>query len=181
MKKITIGLLAIPFMVSCQNNQAKTINTNSTELESQVMNCDIKVINRPDGNVIKYFNPKPVIQNEKYDIALSLYYNETTTTYFISASVLFKDMGVKNLTGDLLIQTDSDNGIRLKQVLSNNVTMNGEILSVGMYELTKRDLETLNKSNLKSVFVYLDENQYGNTLDVNRDLIVQQFKCFLNQ
>ncbi len=149
--------------------------------EFDLIDCDIKTNNRPDGNVIKYFNPKPVIQNEKYDIALSLYYNETTSTYFISTSVLFKRMEIKDLTGDLLIQTDSNNGIQLTQVLSNKVTMNGEVLSVGMYELTKRDIEILKKANIKSVFIYLDGNQYGNTLNINRNLLVQQFKCFFNQ
>lgn len=189
MNRIIIGILIIPFMISCQKTERKTNqNLQSVAVQKEIINedfeindCDIKITNRPDGNVIKYFNPTPVIQNEEYDIALSLYFNETTSTYFISTSVLFKDMEVKSLTGDLLIQTDSSNGIQLTQVLSNQVNMKGKKLSVALYELTKRDIEILKKSNLKSVFIYLDRNQYGSTLDINRNLIAQQFKCFLNQ
>lgn len=188
MKQVLLSICFSGMAFSCQNTQPRTNINSQTEItnrklinqDEELNDCDIKTNNRPDGNVIKYFNPKPVIQNEKYDIALSLYYNETTSTYFISVSVLFKNMGIKDLTGDLLIQTDSNDGIKITQVLSNKVTMNSKMLSVGMYELTKRDVEVLKKSDLKSVFIYLDGNQYGNTLNINKNLLVQQFKCFFN-
>lgn len=80
MKKIIIGLLIIPFMVSCQNNQTKTVNIgmSNNELALEVRNCDIKTNIRPDGNIIKYFDPVPVAVEKDYELGLSIYKNETT-------------------------------------------------------------------------------------------------------
>src|SRR5690554_1555802 len=127
MKRATIGLLVIPFMISCQNSQSKTTQDELLTENFDVIDCDIKTNKRPDGNVIKYFNPAPIVENNKYDIALSLYLNETTSTYFISVAVRFKSMLFKNLTDDLWIQTDSSDSIKITQVLNHTTTMNGEV------------------------------------------------------
>ena len=185
MNKSLLCAFSISMTVLCQNvqprsnvnSQAEMNNEESVNKEDELDVCDIKTTNRPDGNVIKYFNPKPVIQSGKYDLALSLYFNETTSTYFISTSVLFKNMEVKNISGDLLIQTSSSDGIQLKQVLNNRVTMNGEILSVAMFELNKKDIENLSKHNLKSVFVLLEDERYGKSVDLNKEILVKQFEC----
>ena len=39
--------------------------------------CDIKTNNRPDGNTIKYFNPKPVIRQNQFEVGTAIYKNET--------------------------------------------------------------------------------------------------------
>src|SRR5690606_41167733 len=113
-------ILMIPFMIFCQNPKTKSFVGEPLIENFNIGDCDIKTTNRPDGNVIKYFNPMPIIQNERYDIALSLYFNETTSTYFISTTVLFKKMEVKYLTGDLIIQTDTNDGIQLEKVLNKD-------------------------------------------------------------
>jgi hypothetical protein len=71
MKKVLIMIIAcISFNISAQS--------------------DMKTISRPDGNTIKYFNPKPIIIQSQYEVGTAIYKNVTTGKFMINISVLFK-------------------------------------------------------------------------------------------
>ena len=54
--------------------------------------CDYQVNNRPDGNVIKYFNPKPIIRQSGYEVGVAINYNSSTKKYYINLTVLLKNI-----------------------------------------------------------------------------------------
>lgn len=152
--------------------------SNNSIINSYKQSCPIKTNIRPDGNVIKYFNPQPVVQNNKYDLAISLYLNETSRSYYLSIAVLFKQMSFRELNGNLIIQTNSDFSLNLNKVSSDKVIMNGEVLAVGMYELSVSDVEILKAYSLKSVFVNLNGDKFGDTILNNKNIIISEFICF---
>lgn len=49
--------------------------------------CDIKINDRPDGNIIEYFNPIPIAILDSYEIGTSVYKNKTTDSYSIGGSI----------------------------------------------------------------------------------------------
>jgi hypothetical protein len=142
--------------------------------------CNLKTINRPDGNTIKYFNPKPVIRQSQYEVGSAIYKNETTGMYMVNISVLFKTIAPKNIKGKLTIQTTGKRGIELKLVKSEQVDMNGRKLAVGLYEIDKLSFEELKKYQLKSIFFYIDSKMYGATVTENKNVYMNELKCLIN-
>lgn len=161
MKKVIFITMAMIF-ICCSNNHAQ---------------CEIKTLERPDGRTLKYFNPKPIIRNINYEVGVSIYRDMTANFYMISISVLFKDQNPIELTGNLILQTTGDYGLRLKPIGFDQITMNGELLSVGMYKLESRDVSELGKHELKSVFFHLLGELKGSTVTENSNIIKNQFKC----
>lgn len=156
MKKILIIIAFINFNVSAQS--------------------DIKTINRPDGNTIKYFNPKPIIIQNQYEVGTAIYKNVTTGKHMINISVLFKTLQAKDITGKLTIQTEGKKGLVFKLVKSEQLEMNGRKLATALYEIDKISLAELKKHPLKSMFFYLNNKMYGATVTKNKELLVQEIK-----
>jgi hypothetical protein len=139
---------------------------------------DLKTTKRPDDNTIKYFNPKPIIRQDTYEVGSSIYKNITTGKYMVNITVLFKKISPKNITGNLTIQTNNNVGIELPLILSEQVDMNGNKTVVALFEIDDKSLIEMQKHPLKSIFFYLEGKMYGATVSENTNLYVQQFKCF---
>jgi len=142
--------------------------------------CETKSVKRPDGNTITYFNPKPVIRQTQYEVGTAIYKNETSGMYMVNISVLFKTIPPKSIKGKLTIQTTGKRGIELKLVKSEQVDMNGRKLAIGLYEIDKVSFEELKKYPLKSIFFYLDKKMYGATVTENKNIYINEIKCFNN-
>ena len=140
--------------------------------------CETKTVKRPDGNTITYFNPKPVIRQNQYEVGTAIYKNETTGMYMVNISVLFKTLAPKYIKGKLTIQTTGKRGIELKLVKSEQVDLNGQKLAIGLYEIDKASFEELKKYQLKSIFFYLDKKMYGATVTENKNVYMNELKCF---
>ncbi len=149
----------------------------SASLNSQ---CDIQTTNRPDGIIMKYFIPRPVIRTSAYEVGISIYKNINTNSYMLSVSVLFVEMSPKDLTNDLVIQTTNDNGITLNQILTKQITMNGRVLANAMYSLDERDFSELSQYKLKSIFFYLGNNLEGSTVTENSNILTRELNCLKN-
>lgn len=143
--------------------------------------CDIKTINRPDGITIKHFTPKPIIKISSYEVGIAIYKNINVDDFFISLSVLFKNMKTRDLNRDLVIQTTNSLGLRLKQVLSKQITMNGRILANAMYKIEKTDFEELSQYQIKSVFFYLGDSLEGTFIMENKDVLIKELECFKSE
>ncbi len=135
-----------------------------------------KTITRPDGNTIKYFNPKPVIIQNQYVVGTAIYRNATSGKYMINISVLFKTIQAKDINGKLTIQTEGKKGLELKLVKSEQLEMNGRKLATALYEIDKLSLAELKKYPLKSIFFYLGNKMYGATVTQNKKLIMNEIK-----
>lgn len=138
---------------------------------------DLKTTKRPDNNTIKYFNPKPIIRQDSYELGSAIYKNTTTGKYMVNITVFFKKMSPKDITGKLTIQTTNNVGIELPLLLSEQVDMNGNKTVVALYEIDSRSLAELKKYSLKSIYFYLDEKMYGATLTENKSIFISQFPC----
>lgn len=139
--------------------------------------CNFKTVNRPDGNIINYFNPKPIIIQSDYEVGISIYKNITSDELMLSISVLFKSLTPKKLTKNLIIQTTNIKGIELKPLVSEIMVMNGRNLSVGMYKIEKADFLELKKYPLKSLFFYLEGNLKGSTVTQNSSILKEELSC----
>lgn len=141
--------------------------------------CDIKTTKRPDGNTIKYFNPKPVIRLEQYEVGTGIYKNETSGMYMIAITVLFNKMAPKDISGKLTIQTTGVRGLELKLLKSEQMEMNSRKLVLGLYEIDKVSLAELKKHSLKSLYFYLDKKMYGSTVTENKSICITEIKCLM--
>lgn len=140
--------------------------------------CNILTNERPDGNVIKYFNPKPILRQSQYELGASLYYNETTNKYFISLTVLLKTLNASKVEGNLSIQLkNTKQSISLNLIQSNIAQMNGRDVVIAMYEVDLKNLNLLKKYYLKSVFFKMNSKIYGSTINENSNLFINQLKC----
>ncbi|MCL9768876.1 hypothetical protein NAT47_00425 [Flavobacterium sp. HXWNR69] len=139
--------------------------------------CDIKTNIRQDGNVIKYFNPKPIIKEKEYELGASIYKNQTSGQYLVSIIVLHKNGYSQDISGDLKIQTNSNNGISLKNIENKQVVMNGKRVTIGMFEIDKRSLIILKNNTLKSIFFEMNSKIYGSTITENKSLFMNQLQC----
>lgn len=139
---------------------------------------ELKTNNRPDGNTIKYFNPKPLIKLSSYETGASVYHNVTTDKYYICIVLLFKTLSQDDVSGNLIIQLKNTNdSISLELVESNKTKMNEKDVSIAMYELDNKSLELLKKNQLKSIFFNIKSTTHGNTITENNNLFVNQLKC----
>ena len=140
--------------------------------------CNLKTINRPDGNTIKYFNPKPIIIQDQFEVGTAVYKNVTTGAMMINLTMLFKTLPNKPLTGNLTIHTSNNEGIVLKLLKSEEVEMNGKKVSIGMYQIDDASLKELKKNPLKSIFFYIDKKMYGESIKENKNIYINELKCF---
>lgn len=140
--------------------------------------CDIKTNNRPDGNTIKYFNPKPVIRQSNYEFATAIYKNVTTNKYMVSITVLFKGINPLDVTGDLTIQTTSQKSIVLKLINSNQIKMNGRDLTVALFDLDNTSKTNLKVNPLKSLFIKMNGKIFGSTVTENKSILINELNCF---
>ncbi|MDP3314388.1 hypothetical protein [Lutibacter sp.] len=143
-----------------------------------ISQCNLKTTVRPDGNVIKYFNPQPVIRQSEYEVGISIYKNITTDELMLNISVLFKSMVPKKLTKNAIIQTTNIKGIDLVPLMSETIVMNGRDVSMGLYKIGKVDFEELKKYPLKSVFFYLEGHLKGSTVTENKFVLKDELNCF---
>ena len=139
--------------------------------------CNSKTVHRDDGVTMEYFSPKPVIRTSEYEVGASIYKNRTTNDLLISVSVLFKTIKPQNLTGDLIIHTTSDSGIRLKPVITDLIKMHGRDVALGLFLITQRDYEILKSSKLKGLYFRLEGNLKGDSVTENKDLFNKQLQC----
>lgn len=146
-------------------------------IKSSYAQCDIKTNNRQDGNVIEYFNPKPVIKEKEYELGTSIYKNQTTGQYLVNIVVLHKNEYSQNVSGDLKIQTNSNDGVSLKNIETKQVVMNGKRVTIGMFEIDKRSLIILKNNTLKSIFFEMNSKIYGSTITENKSLFMNQLQC----
>lgn len=140
--------------------------------------CDIKTVNRPDGNTIKYFNPKPIIIQNQFEVGTAIYKNTTTGKMMINLTILFKTLPNKPLNGDLTIQTSNNDGITLKLIKSEEVEMNGKKVAIGLYEIDKKSLIILKKYPLKSIYFNINSKKYGQSITKNGDIYINELNCF---
>jgi len=158
-----ILIIAFALLSSCINSPAQ---------------CNFKTTIKPDGDVIKYFNPKPVIRKSDYEVGIAIYKNITTNEVMLNVSVLFKSMKPQKLNDDVILQTANVKGIRLSPLVSDRVTMNGREVAIGLYKIKKSDYEELKKYNVKSIFFYLEENLIGSTVTENSSILKSELNCF---
>lgn len=140
--------------------------------------CDIKTVNRPDGNTIKYFNPKPIVIQNQFEVGTAIYKNTTTGKMMINLTILFKTLPNKPLNGDLTIQTSNNDGITLKLIKSEEVEMNGKKVAIGLYEIDKKSLNILKKYPLKSIYFNINSKKYGQSITKNGDIYINELNCF---
>lgn len=141
--------------------------------------CDIKTVYRPDGNTIKYFNPKPVIIQEQFEAGTAIYKNITTGKMMINLTILFKSLPNKPLDGELIVQTSNNVGISLKLIKSEEVEMNGKKVAIGLYEIDKKSIIELKKYTLKSIYFSMNNKKYGQSISKNNTIYVNELNCFL--
>ncbi|MFD0762714.1 hypothetical protein ACFQZW_11535 [Lutibacter aestuarii] len=139
--------------------------------------CAFKTTIRPDGNEIKYFNPKPVIRQSDYEVGISIYKNITSDQLMLNVSVLFKSLSPKKLTDNLIIQSTNKKGISLKPLMSELIKMNGRELAMGLYEIEKADYEELKNYPLKSIYFYLEGSLKGSTVTENVSILQNELSC----
>ena len=137
---------------------------------------EIKTISRPDGNTIKYFNPKTIIIQNQYEVGTAVYKNVTTGKFMINISVLFKTLRANDIKGKLTIQTEGKKGLELKLVKSEQIEMNGRKLATVLYEIDIVSFAELKKYPLKSIFFYLGNKLTGATVTQNKKLIMYEIK-----
>lgn len=140
--------------------------------------CKTKTTHRPDGVTVEFLNPKPVIKKSDYEVGTSIYKNMDTGDLTLNVSVLFKTKTPQKQTGEVIIQTESEEGIRLKPVLSRLMKMNGKNLALSLYLITERDYKILKNNSLKSVFFHLEGDLTGNTVTENESILENQLNCF---
>ncbi|WP_396143646.1 hypothetical protein [Flavobacterium sp.] len=140
--------------------------------------CDIKTVNRPDGNTIKYFNPKPIIIQEQFEVGTAIYKNVTTGKMMINLTILFKSLPNKPLNGELIIQTTNKIGITLKLIKSEEVEMNGKKVAIGLYEIDNKSIVELKKYPLKSIYFSIDNKKYGQSISKNNNIYINELNCF---
>jgi hypothetical protein len=141
--------------------------------------CDYKVNNRPDGNVIKYFNPKPVIRQSNYEVGAATYFNLTTKKYYINLTVLLKNINIDSVEDNLNIQLkNSTQSISLELIQFNKTQMNNRDVMIALYEIDSRSLDLLKKYSLKTLFFTMQSKTYGSTINENNNLFINQLKCF---
>lgn len=75
--------------------------------------CNINTTQRPDGNVLKYFNPQPIIREPDHEIGISIYENTTTNVLMLNVSILFKGTSPQKLTDNAILQTSNIKGINI--------------------------------------------------------------------
>lgn len=143
-----------------------------------ISQCNFKSTIRPDGNVIKYFNPQPVIRQSEYEVGISIYKNITTNELMLNVSVLFKTMKPQKLTNKVIIQTTNNKGIELITLKSESMVMNGRDLAIGLYKIEQVDFDELNRYSLKSLFFYLEDNLKGSTITENGSILITELNCF---
>jgi len=139
--------------------------------------CNTQITHRDDGVTMEYFNPKPVIRTSEYEVGTSIYKNRTTGDLLLNVSVLFKTLKPKNFTGDLIIHTISDSGIKLLPVITELMKMNGRDVALGLFLITERDYKILKESKLKGIYFRLDGNLKGDTVMENKELLMSQLTC----
>lgn len=139
--------------------------------------CDIKINNRPDGNTIKYFNPKPIIRQSNYEVATAIYKNVTAENYMVSISVLFKGLNPMEVNSNLTIQTTSQKSIVLKFINSNKIKMNGRDVTVALFELDNSSKSNLSLNGLKSLFFKMNGKLYGSTVTENKSILINELNC----
>lgn len=142
--------------------------------------CEIKTIERPDGNTIKYFNPKPVIQKTDYEVGISIYKNVTTDILMVNVSLLFKRGVPQKLSENLIIQTSGQKGISLEPIVSELVEMNNRKVAIGLYKLDESSVIELSNHALKSVFVTIGGNILGSTVTQSPNLLANQINCMFS-
>jgi len=179
-KNLLKPIFIVVFGVTLMSFTSDVIENKHIQLLELQKDCDIKTTFRPDGNVINYFNPTPVIRNSSYDLALSVYKNSTTGDYTISTAVLFKTLPYGSLTGDLIIKTTSNRALKLRNFMSNKSNVNGQTLVLGIYLMTNEDYNTLISSSLKEVFVKINNSNVGGGVKSNQRVLINQFKCLEN-
>ena len=146
-------------------------------IKSSYAQCDIKTNNRQDGNVIKYFNPKPVIKEKEYELGTSIYKNQTTGQYLVNIVVLHKNGYSQNVSGDLKIQTNSNDGVSLNIIESKEVVMNGKKVTIAMFEIDKRSFNILKNHTLKAIFFEMNGKVFGSSVSNNKSLFMNQLQC----
>lgn len=139
--------------------------------------CDIETTTRPEGDTIKYFNPTPVYRSSDFELGISLYKNITTDKFFVSLTVLFKKLAPSNVYGELLIQTSDERGIRLPLSVSEQVVMKGRKVSVALYEVDNKSLNSISQQAIQKVNFYLNGKLYGANLTENKSVLINQIKC----
>lgn len=155
MKKITIVFL-FAFTLGFSQNEMKTIK-------------------RPDGVIIKYFNPVPVVIANSHEAGLSLYKNINTKQYYLVLTILFKQQKPTELTGELLIQTTGTKGLILPPVWHKLINMNGQNVASSMYLLTNRDINELKIRLIKLINFTAYNQPIGLNLTKNNDILMKEF------
>ena len=141
--------------------------------------CNYNTNERPDGNTIKYFNPKPVIRQVGYEVGSSIYYNATTKKYYINIAILLKTLNCNSVEKNLNIQLkNSTQSISLGLTQFNKTQMNGKDVIIALYELDTKSLNLLKKYSLKTVYFTMQSKIYGSTINENANLFINELKCF---
>jgi hypothetical protein len=140
--------------------------------------CNYNTNERPDGNIIKYFNPKPIIRQAGYEVGASINYNATTKKYYINIAVLLKTLNCNSVEKKLNIQLkNSTQSISLGLTQFNKTQMNGKDVIIALYELDTKSLNLLKKYSLKTVYFTMQSKIYGSTINENNNLLINELKC----
>lgn len=140
--------------------------------------CDIKTNYREDGNVIKYFNPKPVVKLSEYEVGTSIYYNETNQTCSITLTVMFKSINPLNISGDLILQlSGTQKSVKLPIINSNPLQMNGREFAIALYKINSENMKLLKQYPLKGIYFKMGNKTHGSIISENKTLLINQFKC----
>jgi len=146
-----------------------------------ISQCNFKTTERPDGNIIHYFNPKPMIIQANYEVGASVYKNISTGGLTLGIVVVFKNLNPQNLTDNLIIQTTGTKGLSLNLYLSKLMDLNGNKTVMGIYIVNTSDYYELKKYVIKSLFFKLNGNLKGANISKNGGIIKQEINCLQQQ
>lgn len=160
----------------------KTLFILAVSLNIAYSQCNYITNERPDGNIIKYFNPKPVIRQTQYELGTSIQFNVTTNKHYISNAILLKNLNADKIEGNLAIKLINTNqSISLKLIQSNKTNFNGREVIIALYEVDSKSLKLLKKYSLQSIFFSMNSKLYGSSITENKSLFINQLKCLIKK
>lgn len=145
---------------------------------SLLAQCNVKIINRPDGTTVRYLNPNMVGTGTSFEVGLSV--SNNGNSYFINTTVRYFSTPKKQI-GSLKIQLQNNSALVLKLYDSQIATTNGNNVSLGVYSTTQQDIQFLRNSQLvRIVFTESDGTNQIVTASKNSSILMDQINCLNN-
>ena len=137
--------------------------------------CNVKTNNRSDGVTVRYLNPEFVGSGAGCELGVSISTNGTD--YFFNTAVRYASTSIKSI-GMLMIGLDNNQSLNLKLYTCEMASVKNSEMALGVYLLSKTDIETLKKSPIgKIIFKESSGRNQIVILSKNYDVALRQIKC----